>query len=436
MKRNLGIYMAVALAVGIAVCWQPAAAQKGGQPAGPTGPPNTGGPTGPGGPAGPGGRTPGPGNQNPFPTTNDRQNPFPDMQQRPIFLSGKVMLDDGTPPPESLVIERVCNGVARPEAYTDSKGRFSFELGKNMAMMQDASVSSAADDRFNMPGGMPRSGTGTANSRGGFGERDLMGCELRANLPGFRSDSVNLFNRRAFDNPDVGTIVLHRVGNVDGTTISATSLQAPKDARKAYDKGREAFRKKKVDEAQKEFEKAVQVYPRYAAAWLELGRVNEMQQKLDEAKKCYAQSIAADGKYVNPYLQMAGISLYEKNWREAADTAQRALKLDPFNFPQVYLYNAIANYNLKNLDAAEKSAREGQKIDTQHRYPKLEHVLGVLLAEKQDFPGAAEHMRTYLKFAPDAQDAGMVKKQLTEIEKLSSAGKLTPNPAPAPQPQP
>ena len=80
--------------------------------------------------------------------------------------------------------------------------------------------------------------------------------------------------------------------------------------------------------------------------------------------------------------------------------------------------------------------REGQKIDTQHRYPKLEHVLGVLLAEKQDFPGAAEHMRTYLKFAPDAQDAGMVKKQLTEIEKLSSAGKLTPNPAPAPQPQP
>src|SRR5260370_3337801 len=34
------------------------------------------------------------------------QNPF---EQRPIFLSGKVMLEDGTPPPESITIERVCN---------------------------------------------------------------------------------------------------------------------------------------------------------------------------------------------------------------------------------------------------------------------------------------------------------------------------------------
>jgi tetratricopeptide (TPR) repeat protein len=132
---------------------------------------------------------------------------------------------------------------------------------------------------------------------------------------------------------------------------------------------------------------------------------------------------------------MAGISLRDKNWRDAADTAQRALKLDPFDFPQAYLFSAIANYNLKNLDAAEKSAREGQKIDTQHRYPKLEHVLGVLLAEKQDFPAAAEHMRSYLKFAPEAQDAGIVKKQLTEIEKLSSAGKLTTGPASAPEPR-
>lgn len=433
MKRDFAVYLLLALVIGLFVFWQPAAAQKGDTPAGPgpTGP----GATGPGGPTGPGGRTTTPGNQNPFPSTNDRQNPFPEMQQRPIFLSGKVLLDDGTPPPESLVIERVCNGVVRPEAYTDSKGRFSFELGKNMGMMQDASVNSAADDRFGASPGMPQSRGGNINARGGFGERDLMGCELRANLAGFRSDTVNLFNRRAFDNPDVGTIVLHRMGNVDGTTISATSLQAPKDARKAFEKGRDAFRKKKVAEAQKELEKAVEAYPRYASAWLELGRVNEAQQKLDEAKKCYAQSIAADGKYVNPYLQMAAIAVREQNWQDVADTTQRAIKLDPFNFPQAYLYNAIANYNLKHLDAAEKSAREGQKMDNQHRYPKLEHVLGVLLAEKQDFSAAAEHMRSYLKFAPDAQDAGIVKKQLTEIEKLSSNGKITQEAAPVSEPR-
>jgi hypothetical protein len=69
---------------------------------------------------------------------------------------------------------------------------------------------------------------------------DLIGCEIRAALPGFRSDLVNLIGRRSFDNPDVGTIVLHRLGNVEGTTISVTSLRAPKDARKAFEKGTEA----------------------------------------------------------------------------------------------------------------------------------------------------------------------------------------------------
>ena len=62
-----------------------------------------------------------------------QQQQMPEMV-RPIFISGKVMLEDGTPPQESVVIERVCNGNARPEGYTDSKGRFSFEVGRNQGM--------------------------------------------------------------------------------------------------------------------------------------------------------------------------------------------------------------------------------------------------------------------------------------------------------------
>src|SRR5215472_5711068 len=75
-------------------------------------------------------------NRTTTPTTQQQQ-PY-DMGQRPIFLSGKVVMDDGTPPPESVVIERVCGGNPRPEAWTDSKGHFSFQLGQNTAMMADA----------------------------------------------------------------------------------------------------------------------------------------------------------------------------------------------------------------------------------------------------------------------------------------------------------
>src|SRR5260370_16865414 len=188
--------------------------------------------------------TPGrnPGIPTPGTTTNpnDQMNRFPEQQPRPIFLSGKVMLDDGMPPPDSVVIERVCNGTPRAEAYTDSKGRFSFQLGQNQGVLQDASMSSAGGGFGGLGndggiGSANRSNTGGFGSMGGTGgggrngisERDLMGCEIRAALPGFRSDVVNLSGRRAFDNPHLGTIILHRFATLQSVTISPTSLTPP-----------------------------------------------------------------------------------------------------------------------------------------------------------------------------------------------------------------
>ena len=358
----------------------------------------------------------------PFPTERGRQPELGTRQQqeqlsempRPIFLSGRVMMEDGTPPPDAVVIERVCNGIPRPEAYTDSRGRFSFQLGQNTSMLADASFGSVMDPldiggRQSSPFG--RSGRGVS-------ERDLMGCELRASLPGYRSNIVSLAGRRVMDNPDVGTILLRRLGNVEGTTISMTSLQAPKDAKKAYEKGQEALRRKKWDEAQTQFEKAVQAYPNYAVAWFELGALYERRKSLEPARKAYGEALRADGRFVKPYLQLAGISMQERKWQEVADATGRVLKLNPFDFPTAYFYHSVASFNLRNLDAAEKSAREALKLDTQHRNPKLEHLLGVILANKADYTGAAEHMKNYIERAPDASDIDTVRKQLVEIEKL------------------
>jgi tetratricopeptide (TPR) repeat protein len=349
---------------------------------------------------------------------------FPDMQ-RPIFLSGKVVLEDGTPPPDNVVIERVCNGIARPEGYTDSKGRFSFQLGQNQHMMQDASVSSAADAGFgsNSPG-MGAGGRGFPGGPGGgrgISERDLMGCELRANLAGYRSEIVNLSGRRVMDNPDVGTIILRRLGNVEGFTISATSALAPKDAKKAYDKGREAFRKQKWADAQKELEKATQLYPKYAVAWFDLGLVHERANNVEEARKAYTQALDADPKFVKPYLQIAGFQARENKWQEVADTTDRVIKMNPYDFPVAYFYNSVANLNLQKLDAAEKSAVEGKKIDTRRSIPKIDHVLGIILANKHDYSNAAQHLKSYLLAAPNASDAEMVRKQLAEVEKTLAA---------------
>jgi len=413
------------LTVALCTSTQGVFAQRGGAGATPT--PTPGGSTAPGGGNvgggginNPGGNTtPGLGTSR-IPTQDQTQQ-MPEMQ-RSIYISGKVLMDDGTPPPEQVVVERVCNGNPRPEGYTDSKGRFSFALGQNSAMMADASVGSMGGSDLGMGDGIRTNNRGGGNMGGmgnqrGISERDLMGCEVRANLPGFRSDVVSLSGRRSMDNPDVGVLVLHRMAKVEGYTFSGTSAYAPKDAKKAYDKGRDAVKKNKLPDAEKEFQKAVDAYPKYAVAWYELGMVHQQQKQLDEAKKCYLESLKADSKFVSPYAQLARLSVANQNWEETAEYSGKLLKLNPYFSPEVYFYGAVANLNLKNLDAAEEQAREGLKMDPKNRNPRMNQVLGVVLAQKQDFKGAAESMRSYLKLAPNATDVDHVKRQLEEIER-------------------
>src|SRR5215510_12162204 len=205
------------------------------------------------------------GNSVPVPDPNQRQQTtFPELEQRPIYISGNVRLADGTTPPDRVVIERVCLGVVRPEGYTDSKGNFSFQLGaRNSGVFYDASVGGTDPLSPNTSG---------FGSERGISERDLTKCEIRANLAGFQSDSISLGFRRALDNPDIGTIHLRRLANVEGYTFSITTAQAPKEARKRYEKGLEYLNKRKWAEAERELTKAVDSYPKFAAAWYELGR--------------------------------------------------------------------------------------------------------------------------------------------------------------------
>lgn len=357
---------------------------------------------------------------------------FPEMMNRPIFVSGKVVTDSGTPPPDAVTMELVCGSNVRPQGYTDSKGRFSFELGRNPTMFMDASTSGTMGPGEGMPGmGPSTTARGQTGAMGGMGragamtgavnERMLMGCELRASLPGYRSDTISLAGRRVMDNPDVGTVILHRLANVEGTIVSANSLAAPKDARKAFDKAREAIRKNKWDDAAKHLHKALDAYPEYADAWYELGLCYQRQNNIAEARNSFQKAIGIDAKFIKPYLPMALLASSEMKWADVAQYSGQAIKLDPVSYPQAFFFNAVAEYNLHHLDAAEKSVRRGIEIDAKHHIPKMNHLLGVILAGKQDYPGAAVQLKNYLEFAPKANDADQVRKQLADIEKMATA---------------
>ena len=361
----------------------------------------------------PGLNTPG-NNRNTLGTTNT---PGTFGMPMPIFLSGRVLFDDGSKPNTNIVIQRVCFGNPIPETHTDSHGRFSFQVGQSHDAISDASVDNSSQGMPLGYGGRRSSEemTGTGLSRG-ITQRQLQRCEIQAAYPGYRSDVISLATHRSLDNPDLGVIVLHRIANVQGTTISMTSALAPKKARKAYEKGLQLASKGKLDDAETHMQEAVTVYPKYAEAWYQLGRLQHASQDMDAAKKSYSAALQADSKYVSPYDQLAVLAAQQGKWQEAADQSRQAVSLNPVEFPEAWYINALANYNLKHRDAAKKSAEETLRLDGRHKYPQAETLLAQIYAEQGDYPAAAAHLQEYLKLRPDAQNAAMLKQQLSKLQ--------------------
>jgi tetratricopeptide (TPR) repeat protein len=349
-----------------------------------------------------------------YPNSSNSPSIYQDIT-RPVFLSGRVVMDDGSKPTSDVTIQRVCNGNPHTEAHVDSRGHFSFQVGANPLSYMDASESSVADpsSRPSMTGNNSR--TLDPLNRG-VNARDLNGCQLQAYFPGYRSDAVNLDQRHALDNPDVGTIVLHRLGNVQGTAVSITTEMAPKKARKDYEKGLQLSAKGKTEEAAEHFQSAVAEYPKFAIAWYELGRIQVTGKNFDGAQKSFEAAIAADSKYVSPYDSLANIAVMQGKWTEAADRSKQAVYLNPVEFPTSWFYNALANYNLKNPEAAEKSAKEVIKLDGAHRLPQAETLLAQICADRSDYAGAVQHLQTYLQLQPNSPNAPTLRQQLAKLQ--------------------
>jgi Tfp pilus assembly protein PilF len=329
---------------------------------------------------------------------------------RSVFISGKVILQGGGPTGR-VAIDRLCGGMVRREGYTNSKGNFQFELGRNST---DRDASQADSDRMisNRNARVPPSGGSDIR---------YDDCELRASLPGFVSTTVPMRVYAGATQVEVGTITLTKTGTADGPTVSVNTMTVPKEAREAFEKGRKAGSEKQFAEAVAQLNKAVAVYPQYAAAWSLLAEIHRLQNQFEPAKAEYAKALAADPKFVSPYFGLAAIAVIEKRWMDAAQLTDQLIQLNSVVYPMAYFFNAAANLNLGKLDAAELSARKFQQVDKAHTRPDIALLLANILTGKHQYAEAAQLYRDYLTVRPNAPNAEALKKEAQRLDGLSAA---------------
>ncbi len=326
----------------------------------------------------------------------------------PIYLHGRVVTDGGEPPPEPVVVRMNCGTRSTPQGYTDSKGHFSFQPGGNSALvLADASVSN-----------LGHGGRSTGLTTGSFGSANLSQCHLEAGLPGYRTDRLALGMVRMGSN-DVGLIVVHRLEGLIGDTVSITTLTAPANARKAYQKGIKALRKRSPnrERAARHLESAVEAYPEYAAAWLALGKAREGLDDPDGARQAYSRSIEADPKFLWPYEPLIELAADRNDWIKVESLTELYLKLSPRSSKMRFL-SALASVRLKNLERAEAMVQSMDELNEKDDWPLSYAIMAAVHEDRAEWEKAASEYEMYIGRSPDHKTVDEAKRRLYEWEML------------------
>src|SRR5579859_548175 len=313
------------------------------------------------------------------------------------YLVGNVSLAGGALPWDPIPVTVTCGGKIRYTTNTDPKGGFV------IASTDPLGSTTIKPDAKPLPA-------------------QFVGCNVDAVLAGFSSSPIVVANRNVLDSPILGTITLRREAGSEATALSATTASAPKEALRSFEKARNEWLENKPDRAQKDLQKAVEIYPQFAEAWYQLGKIQEAA-KSPDAWNSYSKAAAADPKFDLPHQHLAGLAALSGKWPEVLEHTAAELQLNPRGTVDIWYYNALANFQLRKPEVAEASATKSLAMDPLHTQPNTEQLLAVILAQKQDLAGALQHLRNCLTYFKPGSNLDLVKQQIAQIEPMVPAAK-------------
>jgi len=305
----------------------------------------------------------------------------------PVIISGTVTLEDGTPPPFTVAIERICSDptMSGPGPITNKKGEWLWRL-----QIDPLSPNS---------------------------------CNFRASHQGYVSTTVDASNVNLTSRDTRATLppLVISPENADPYAIRTSESSMPSKAKGPFNKAMKAIDANKMDEAAEQLKQAVDAAPRFADGWHSLGIVDERLNKATDAKDAYTHAIEADPKHLASYVTLTRVCIKLKDWECALQTSDKLIKADSKHlYPEIYLHRAVAQYGLKDLAGAGQSITEAIRLDPKNKRPRTEYVEGRILEAKGDLNGAREHMTKYLQLDPNAPDAAQIQVHLNDLGKPAS----------------
>jgi tetratricopeptide (TPR) repeat protein len=200
-----------------------------------------------------------------------------------------------------------------------------------------------------------------------------------------------------------------------GGLTAAVGLNVPPEARKEVEKGNKALTQNDPKEAKEHFQKATEIYPRYATAYHGLGVAEMKSGAIQEARAALQRAISLDDHLVAAYIDLARLAHAERNYSDAEALLEKSLVADPVNLVALSML-ARARLLLGKWDQAIADANKVHAWAGHEAYAIVHLIAAKAWEEKGDRQQAALEYEQFLKEAPNDGNADRVRAALRSLQ--------------------
>lgn len=196
-------------------------------------------------------------------------------------------------------------------------------------------------------------------------------------------------------------------------TVSAYDLNIPKKAREEFTKAAECMQHADWKQASAHLDKAVSIYPQYAAAYNNLGVVSMRLSDTVKAKDSFQKAIELNDNTGSAYLNLGRLYLTDRNFEEAGKLIGKSLTIDPGNPETLTL---LADCELATGQFADAIAHARRVHALPHERFAVAHLIAASAYEKQDnTKDASAEYEQFLKEDPQSPRAASARKALESL---------------------
>jgi len=199
-------------------------------------------------------------------------------------------------------------------------------------------------------------------------------------------------------------------------SISAAMLNIPGKAESEFEKGVGALKKQEFDEAEKRFKRAIELYPRYAQAYINLGFIAMQHGQPDSAQSFFTQAVKADEQYAPSYVNLAKSFIGRKEYPPALELLTKASSLAPNNVEVLALLTML-EYESSQMVAAVDHARKVHALPSHEKFAFAHFIAGKALESQNLAPDAVAEYKLFLKEGAQGPTADKAKASIDALEK-------------------